>query len=196
MEGKEVAVVHGASCGATARSGDPCQQPAGFGTDHVGQGRCKFHGGASPIRHGRYSAIERPELAALIERYEGDPDPLDLIPELATMRALFDGFVSRYDELVEALMEWNAEEYQDASDARRKPRPQRIPPLESVAKLLSEITKIVKRIEDIRAQNAVSRPALFRILREMGAVVRRHNDIEDPARRLKAIEDDWGRITV
>lgn len=24
-----------------------CQQPAGFGTDHVGHGRCKYHGGST-----------------------------------------------------------------------------------------------------------------------------------------------------
>jgi len=34
-------------CGATAKStGDPCQRPAGWGTDSS-SGRCKFHGGAS-----------------------------------------------------------------------------------------------------------------------------------------------------
>ncbi|USZ69410.1 hypothetical protein NGM10_06655 [Halorussus salilacus] len=32
-------------CGATNRHGEPCQQPAGWGTDHVGKGRCKLHGG-------------------------------------------------------------------------------------------------------------------------------------------------------
>lgn len=33
-------------CGATAKStGKPCELPAGFGTDHVGKGRCKYHGG-------------------------------------------------------------------------------------------------------------------------------------------------------
>lgn len=35
-------------CGATTRqSGDACQLPAGWGTDHIGEGRCKHHGGAS-----------------------------------------------------------------------------------------------------------------------------------------------------
>ena len=36
------------TCGATAKStGEPCKLPAGFGTDHVGVGRCKYHGGLS-----------------------------------------------------------------------------------------------------------------------------------------------------
>jgi len=35
-------------CGATAKStGEPCKLPAGFGTDHLGEGKCKYHGGAS-----------------------------------------------------------------------------------------------------------------------------------------------------
>lgn len=35
-------------CGATTRAGGACQRPAGWGTGHPGQGRCKLHGGASP----------------------------------------------------------------------------------------------------------------------------------------------------
>ena len=35
------------TCGRTKRdgSGDPCTRPAGWGTDHPGEGACKFHGG-------------------------------------------------------------------------------------------------------------------------------------------------------
>lgn len=35
-------------CGAKTRSGGKCGQAAGLGTDHLGHGRCKWHGGASP----------------------------------------------------------------------------------------------------------------------------------------------------
>lgn len=34
-------------CGAKTRRGTLCQQVAGFGTHHVGTGRCKYHGGSS-----------------------------------------------------------------------------------------------------------------------------------------------------
>jgi hypothetical protein len=37
-----------AMCGGTARHGGPCGKTAGFGTDHVGWGNCKHHGGNSP----------------------------------------------------------------------------------------------------------------------------------------------------
>jgi uncharacterized protein YutE (UPF0331/DUF86 family) len=50
------------TCGATNRNGEPCGLPAGWGTDHVGEGRCKLHGGQSPtgednpaFKHGLFS---------------------------------------------------------------------------------------------------------------------------------------------
>jgi hypothetical protein len=39
--------------------GQTCARPAGWGTEHVGFGRCKLHGGATPYRHGRYSRVVR-----------------------------------------------------------------------------------------------------------------------------------------
>lgn len=37
-------------CGAHKRDGSfqDCGQPAGWGTDHPGVGRCKYHGGCTP----------------------------------------------------------------------------------------------------------------------------------------------------
>jgi len=38
-----------AKCGAKARtSGEPCMKSAGWGTNHVGIGKCKYHGGNIP----------------------------------------------------------------------------------------------------------------------------------------------------
>lgn len=52
-------------CGAKTRAGTPCRRPAGWGTDHVGEGRCKLHGGRSlrgflhpRYKHGRYAQYE------------------------------------------------------------------------------------------------------------------------------------------
>lgn len=35
-------------CGRETRDGSPCQNVAGKGTGHLGEGPCKYHGGASP----------------------------------------------------------------------------------------------------------------------------------------------------
>lgn len=53
-------------CGAPTRSGEPCKRPAGYATDHPGEGRCKYHPGGRPgapkgnknaLTHGLYERI-------------------------------------------------------------------------------------------------------------------------------------------
>lgn len=41
------------TCGAETRDGSPCARPAGWGTDHVGEGRCKQHGGNAGAPEGQ-----------------------------------------------------------------------------------------------------------------------------------------------
>ena len=96
------------TCGAKTNSGKPCGRPAGWGTDHVGQGRCKLHGGATPIKHGRYSRIQRPRIRELLEEQENDADPLNVLPEVILLRGLIIDYVERYDEHTEALVAWHA----------------------------------------------------------------------------------------
>ena len=40
--------VQPALCGAKTRAGSPCAKSPGWGTHHVGVGRCRLHGGSSP----------------------------------------------------------------------------------------------------------------------------------------------------
>jgi hypothetical protein len=96
------------TCGAKTRAGGACRNPAGFKTDHPGAGKCWLHGGATPIKHGRYSSIQRPRLRELLEQFEADPAPLDLLPEVKLIRALLVDFVERYDEFVNAMHAWHA----------------------------------------------------------------------------------------
>lgn len=63
-----------ALCGAKTRQDGTCRQVSGFGTDHVGFGRCKFHGGASP--NGRTMAAKEAanaEVARLGMAVDTDP---------------------------------------------------------------------------------------------------------------------------
>lgn len=103
-------------CGAdtSAKTGIPgstCRKTAGWGTDHKGQGVCRLHGGSTPIKHGlrsRYAAITRPRIRALLESFEGDTEPENLLPEVHLLRALILDFVERYDTQTEALLAWHA----------------------------------------------------------------------------------------
>lgn len=107
-------------CGArTKHDGTPCKLSAGHRTDHPGEGRCWLHGGRSPIKHGRYSKIKRPRIRELIDQYDKDPNPLDLMPEAALLRALTTDFVERYDNYVDAMQLWHAHYTKAFKDAVR-----------------------------------------------------------------------------
>lgn len=97
-----------ALCGAKTRSGKPCKHEAGKRTDHPGQGKCWLHGGATPIRHGRYSTVKRPRIRELLDQFENDPAPLDMLPEVTLLRALILDFIERWDEYADLTARWHA----------------------------------------------------------------------------------------
>lgn len=113
------------TCSRTKRdgSGDPCGLPAGWGTDHPGEGACKHHGGASSgapegnanaATHGAYSEsfvsdfltddeIKRVEDAQeLLGTSEGAQDHGRLMAAIAVeqfRRTGDDRFLRRYESI-------------------------------------------------------------------------------------------------
>lgn len=108
-------------CGAKTRAGTPCRRPAGWGTDHVGEGRCKLHGGKSTgappekmkgnqnaKKHGffsRYIPQETLEIMGMLE----EKSPADLIWDqimiqyAAIIRAQKIMFVDNKDEIIKEI---------------------------------------------------------------------------------------------
>lgn len=86
-------------CGAKTRAGTPCQQVAGWGTDHVGEGKCKLHGGKSTgpkdktklkenknaETHGFFSKYLPEETLSIIQEIQ-EKDPLDILWENITIQ--------------------------------------------------------------------------------------------------------------
>jgi len=195
-------------CNARLRKqpGRLCKNRAGFRTPHAGQGRCYLHGGLKPITHGRYSALNNTRINELIHQYENDPDPLNMLSELAAARAMFVDWVERFETFRDGLLAWHASfnpEYRKAvSEAKKNEQP--LPhPAEYVEKprqvidiaagqgLLAEITRIVTRIEKIHSENAVSRPELLRIMQEMGRALDHY--VKDEKLKAK-IGEAWLQI--
>ena len=81
-------------CGAKTRAGTPCSYMAGYKTDHPGVGRCYLHGGRARIKHGKYSKI-RGHLGEKIGEHLANPDPLNLLPELASLTALLELYLEK-----------------------------------------------------------------------------------------------------
>lgn len=203
-------------CGAKLRGRDgTCNQPAGKNTDHFGQGKCWLHGGLTPIKTGRYSGIVRREISELIEGFEKDLQPLNILGELHIVRALLVDFLNRYEENRDAMLAWYAswngrpwrvedlrllvttlKEYEirmredgtweeedeplEVTNLRRSQamvdnmetsyggRPREVLDISDAHRMAVEATKIVERIEKMRARGAVSREDFARVMTELG----------------------------
>jgi hypothetical protein len=128
-----------------------------------------------------------------MERLAEDPDPFDLEPEARLIRALSLDFCERHDQIVEALIAWNAAEFREAEAGERKPRPQQIPELRDVASLAEMVSRVIERAQKVKDKSALSLETLQRIMAAMGAAVAKH--VSDPD-TLRAIDRDWGEIRI
>ncbi len=183
------------TCGAKTRAGTPCALRAGWATDHVGEGRCKFHGGKSPRKSGRYSKVPSKAVRDIIADLEAEPieQQLDVLPEARMIRALAQDYIARFNELKDALLAWNDQESVDAALEERRPRPQRLPDLHEAASLLESASRVVEKIHKREAQNAISRNDFYRVMGEMGRVVDTFIEDQDTKDRIK---DAWLSIRI
>lgn len=179
----------GPFCGAKRRGrpDDTCKQPAGYKTDHPGRGRCKYHGGMTPIKHGRYSTIMHEQVRDKMDQLAKlETNVLDLEPEALLLRALTVEYVNNYEEFSEALLEW----YRDP-EVKQKPR--RIMDISDASSLVEAISRIVERIHKIQSEGAVSLATFARVTEQMGLIVAKHVKDEEV---LNAIEAEWGQVAM
>lgn len=73
-------------CGAKRRNGETCHLSAGYGTEHLGKGKCKFHGGSTPSHVNKWraeAAKEKLEEAAELYGLPEEVEPAEaLLQEL------------------------------------------------------------------------------------------------------------------
>ena len=169
-------------CGAPKRQGGTCRQTAGNRTDHPGVGRCWLHGGRSPVKHGRYSTMKRAQIRELIEQHEADPDPLDILPDLAVVRALLQDYIDRYDAWRDALIAW----HESFHTGDGTPKPHQVLDIADAYRLASEASKMAERIENIRAKNAITYEQLRRFLFGVESVIREHVRDERTVDRIRS----------
>lgn len=88
--------IYGNKCGVVRQGRPPCKLAAGHGTDHLGFGPCKYHGGNIPEsreKQGRAMAEfnARQQLAQLGEVVEADPEQalLDLVSQSAALISFY-----------------------------------------------------------------------------------------------------------
>jgi hypothetical protein len=177
----------GKKCGARLRNkpGRRCRNPAGFRSNHVGEGKCWLHGGATPIKHGRYSTVTWTRVADLLKKArEVDDDPTDLHQDLYLLRALIVDFVNRYYETNEALLAWH---HGDGA------RPRRVLDITAVATLIEKVAKLVTIIERQRNSGTISLVAYQSLMEQMAKVVVQHVPDQEV---LARIDEGWRGIVV
>src|SRR5215813_5792195 len=188
------------TCGALSRSTcKPCRNVAGKGTDHFGDGRCRLHGGATPIKHGLYSKVRRTRLGQRMAEIESDPDLMNLESELALLKAMAERVVQNYEKHEAALLAWHRAgspvyrklietldpvEVRDALLELRAIEPERpadLPDARIIATLVAEIGRTQDRIRN--AETVVTRRQMLEFQARMGSVVRQFAD-EETARKI------------
>jgi hypothetical protein len=102
-------------CGARTRTPDqhPCTHTAGEGTDHVGFGHCKLHGGASPggKKHAQRQAAEHAVATYGLPR---DIDPADaLLEEVHRTAGAIDFLTAQIRELDPDALVWGWTEFKN-----------------------------------------------------------------------------------
>jgi hypothetical protein len=111
--------------------------------------------------------VNRGRLGDAIDRMEADPEPLDVLPELATARALL-------GELLNGA----------ADDEARG----------EAIRQAATVANIAQKEKRLRIRNAISRPDLYRILTEMVRVADQHPGISPET--LQDLKDGWKRISI
>jgi hypothetical protein len=85
-------------CGAKSAkvgdgSGRPCRHRPGFGTEHEGEGRCKYHGGNAPVGSGRWSVLRHYDLRNRIQEFFLEPELMDIRSAVGTAWAALDALL-------------------------------------------------------------------------------------------------------
>jgi hypothetical protein len=90
-------------CGGKRKHGEPgtCRRPAGWGTDHVGIGRCKLHGGCTVTHVEAVATQNAIRVARLFGVHRDDIHPVDgLVEELQRCAGLIDSYEAMCAQLL------------------------------------------------------------------------------------------------
>ena len=131
-------------------------------------GRCRLHGGTSPGRpiiHGRYSLKHRQSLADKAQQFLDDPEPGNLLSELALMRALMQDYLERFPEGAPL----------PAADIFR------------LMDMVKEVSRLVERISRILNQTALTQAEIQFLQGRIADIIVTY--IDDPDRRIKCLDE-------
>ncbi len=169
----------------------PCELAMGYGTDHFGEGMCKYHYGTDPTSlshraqrldaveshdaYSRYSHLFSNEINASLAHFGADDDPLNLAPDIVLVRTMVERWINDYDQWYKMLVRW----YEvDDFEAGIHPRPHKISDITEGFKIMSTLASMVSKEAKRRENHTVTQIQLFRIMNAIGGIIMRH--VDDP----------------
>jgi hypothetical protein len=139
------------------------------------------------MKTGRYSDIKHHSVRDRMDSLAAlETNVLDLEPEALLLRALTSEYIDRYEDFVDALLEWYKQ-----PDVKVKPR--RIMDISDAAGLIESISRVVEKIHKIQSEGAISLATFARVTEQMGIVVAQH--VRDE-KVLERIEKDWSSLAM
>jgi hypothetical protein len=116
----------------------------------------------------------QPQIKALMEEYARDPDPLNVLEEVALARALLHDRLDRMHKLTCPICK-------------------RPPDEESLPGLIELVSRAVGRIEQARSQKSITVVELVNLVNRLALVVKHHVRDRDT---LEAIANEWESLAV
>jgi hypothetical protein len=149
-------------CGAKTRAGTPCKKPAGWGTNHKGIGKCKLHGGATPIKHGLYSKYTNHRLGDMIDKLSDDDELLNLRKTIALQQSLIIDILNKVEDESLTLTPRLSKTLSDIGDKLGKniERRQKVEEGEKYILQIEEVQNVVNQVVVI-VQEEVKDPAVI-----------------------------------
>lgn len=197
-------------CGAKTRAGTPCRRPAGWGTDHVGEGRCKLHGGKSTgapkgnqnaKKHGFFSKYIPQETLEIMGMLE-EKSPADLIWDqimiqyAAIIRAQSIMFVTDKDEMIKELKkEKHSESGSEVEYEFQFAWDRQATFLNAQSRAMSELRSLIKQFNEMATEDDERRLKLehmqAQIDKTKAETERLVKEKEDEAPPVITIIDEW-----
>lgn len=144
-------------CGARRRQGDAgatCRKPSGWGTNHMGTGTCRLHGGSTAAhgRHAQWTLARR--VAELFAVPRADIDPVNgLIEELQRSAGLIEYYEAECAQLFADEVVWgetSVEETRPAVDPNAEDDGADLAPVERKVRSASGVNTWIKVLNEER----------------------------------------------
>lgn len=150
-----------------------CRRAAGEGTDHNGEGRCRYHGGGNngrPPTHGLYS-FKREELEEKFREAYSGQDWADLRAEIAAVRALLSDYLEDLEKV-------------DADS------------ISDVTKLVAELRRLTGDLQEMLHRERLTRDEEQELITRFAQILRRHvpeGQRDDALTELQSAVEGGGR---